>query len=160
MKKPIMLILVLSFLINVNSYASKSPLLDMRSRFLEDSNSIKLLLKNSKDVILLSTLWDSCFMTMTQLDAYFSMVGIFESVKKGNITDATVGYLLSWLEDIKKTSVMNISSLNSAAGVVEAATKIVVEGMKGNFSDLNKVVDVEINKLLKLREGLKTKQAR
>ncbi|MCX5703973.1 MAG: hypothetical protein NT066_05750, partial [Candidatus Omnitrophica bacterium] len=119
-----------------------------------------LLLKNSKDVILLSTLWDSCFMTMTQLDAYFSMVGIFESVNKDNITEATVGYLLSWLEDIKKTSAMNISSLNSAAGVIDPSTKIVVGGMKGNFSDLNRVVDVEINKLLKLREGLKTKQAR
>jgi hypothetical protein len=160
MKKIVILILALSFLISVNGYALKNPLLDMRSRFSQESNSIKLLLKNSRDVILLSTLWDSCFITMTQLDAYFSMVGIFESFKKDNFTDTAIGYLLSWLDEIKKTSAMNINSLNSAAAAVDSPTKIIVERMKINFSDLNKVLGVEINALLKLREGLKTKQAR
>ena len=160
MKKIVILILALSFLISVNGYALKNPLLDMRSRFSEESNSIKLLLKNSRDVILLSTLWDSCFITMTQLDAYFSMVGIFESLKKGNSTDAAINYLLSWLDEIKKASAMNINSLNSAVAALDSPTKIIVERMKINFSDLNKVVGMEINALLKLREGLKTKQAR
>lgn len=160
MKKIIILILALSFLISVNGYALKNPLLDMRSRFFQESNNIKLLLKNSRDVILLSTLWDSCFITMTQLDAYFSMVGIFESLKKDKLTDVAIGYLLSWLDEIKKTSATNINSLNSAAAGVDPQTKIVVERMKVNFSDLNKVVGAESNILLKLREGLKRKQAR
>jgi hypothetical protein len=134
--------------------------MNMHSRVMKESNNIKLLLKNSRDVVLLTSMWDSCFIAMNQLDAYFSMVAIVETIKKQELTEAAVNYLLSWLSDIKKTNEANISSLVSSAQAVDNPTKVAVERMKIIFSDLNKMIEAESSRLTILRAGITRKMVR
>lgn len=141
-------------------YAATNPLVSMQSRLMKESNNIKLVLKNSRDALLLTSMWDSCLVAMNQLDAYFSMIGIIETIKKDDLTESAVNYLLSWLSDIKKTNEANITSLASAAPVIDQATKVAVERMRINFSDLNRMIDSETNRLLSLREGIRRKIVR
>lgn len=160
MKKAAVFILALCLLFTINSYALNNPLLQMRERFLQESNNIKILIRNSKDVVLLTSMWDSCFIAMTQLDAYFSLIGIFESIKKEDLTESSVNYLLNWLEEVKKTNTVNKRSLSIAPVLIDNATKVAAQRMDTNFSDFNKTIDREINRLLKLREGVRRKIVR
>lgn len=158
MKKTAALIVALC-LFSSAAYAASNPFMSMQSRLMKESNNIRLLMKNSRDVVLLTSMWDSCFIAMNQLDAYFSMIGIFETIKKQDLTEAAVNYLLSWLSDIKKTNEANITSLVSTVQV-DQPTKIAVERMKINLSDLNKMIDTETNRLIILREGIRKKIVR
>ncbi len=160
MKKTVVFILALCLLFAVNSYALNNPFLQMRERFLQESNNVKIMIKNSRDIVLLTSMWDSCFIAMTQLDAYFSLIGIFESIKKEDLTEDSVNYLLNWLKQIKETSTVNKRSLSLAPVLIDKETRIAARRMDTNFSDLNNAVDREISRLLKLREGVKRKIVR
>ena len=108
MKKIISLILLLVVFLTFSAYALETTLFEMRNKIFAESKEIKALLTESKDIVLMSSMWDSCVMALTQLDAYFSMVGIFNTIKKGDISEDSVNYLIGWLSQTKKTNELNI----------------------------------------------------
>ncbi len=131
-------------------FALDTGLFEMRNKIVVESKQLKALLLESKDMVLMSSMWDSCIMTMTQLDAYFYMVGIFNSVE--NPTDATVNFLVNWLNIIKSTSELNIKSLNSVTQTLEPKTKVYKEKLKSDFSELNKSIDSELGRVSVLKK--------
>jgi hypothetical protein len=157
MKKTIFIILIFIIFLSFSVYALDATLLDMRNKIFEESKVIKSLLADSKDIILMNSMWDSCVMTMTQLDAYFSMVGLFNTIKRENLSEASIDYLISWLNDIKKTNELNLKSLNSISVILESKTKVYLEKLKRHFSDLNNRIDSELGKISLLKESLKIK---
>lgn len=150
MKKNILVILFLLVFSTISSYALDTGLFEMRNKIVVESKQLKSLLLESKDMVLMSSMWDSCVMTMTQLDAYFYMVGIFNSVK--NPSEQTINFLLNWLKIIKSTSELNIRSLDASTQVIEGRTKTHKEKLKKNFAELNKNIDAELERVTTLRK--------
>jgi len=130
----------------------------MRNRIFVKSQEIKALLANSKDVVLLNSMWDSCIMTITQLDAYFYMIGIFNTIKKEDLTDASVNYLINWLNEIKKTNELNIKSLNLVTKTLEPRARVHKEKLTSYFSELNKQINNELSRIPALKGPSKSKE--
>jgi hypothetical protein len=154
MKKIIFIILTLVILSSFKAYAFDNRFLQMRNKIFEESKEIKLLLVKSKDLILLNSMWDSSIMTLTQLDAYFSMVGIFNTVKKEKVNQAAIDYLSNWLNGIKKTNELNVKGLNALTQIFEAKTKVHVEKLKGYYGELNNQINTELEKISYLKKSL------
>ncbi|MDD5466055.1 MAG: hypothetical protein PHP73_06950 [Candidatus Omnitrophica bacterium] len=157
MKKKISILLILLIFFSVSGYASQDRLPEMRNKISSESKEIKASFLKSRDIVLMSSMWDSCVMTMTQLDAYFYMVGIFDSVKSPD--EDTVNYLINWLKIIKSTSELNIRGLDSATQILEPKTKIYKERLEADFSELNKSIDSELSRVSMLKEALKPGKA-
>jgi hypothetical protein len=132
-----------------------SKLFNLRTRLFEESKEIKLLLPRSKEGILLVSMFDTCLIATSQLDAYFSMLGIFETVKKENLTKAAVDFLISWLNEIKKTNDMNLRSLSGIWQPTENNTKSHLEKLKIYFNDLNIQINTELTRLNLLKSTIK-----
>lgn len=137
------------------SAVAAPTLLDTRNKILEESVAIKSLLSTSKDVYLINNMWDSCVLLMNQLDAYFSMLGIFNTIKRENQTQAAVDYLIKWLGEIRHSNELNIKSLSSISDTIDPATKTHLEVLKGYFSELNGYLDAEVNKITLLRKTIR-----
>lgn len=155
MKRLSVIALILVVSMTLNAYAAGNTLLDMRGKILKESKEIKTLLTGSRDVYLINSMWDSCVLAMTQLDAYFSMLGIFNAIPKENTTQAAVDYLLSWLREIKKSNELNVKSLNSISDTIEPGTKTHLGILKAYFIELNSHIDAEINKVSLFRRSAK-----
>ena len=156
MRKLAAIILVLALCFTINSYAVAAPtFLDMRNRIFQESKAIKALLTASKDVYLINNLWDSCVLVMSQLDSYFSMLGIFNTIKRENQTQAAVDYLIAWLQEIRSSNELNIKSLNSISDTIDAATKTHLDTLKEYFSELNGCINTELNKITLLRKTIR-----
>jgi Skp family chaperone for outer membrane proteins len=158
MKKVTGIILALLIATSLNSFALDIPLMDMRNKIFEESKVMKKKLANSKDIIFLNSMWDSCVIAINQLDAYFSLVGIFNTIKKENLTEASVGYLISWLNQTKQTNELNIKNLNSLTSTFEARTKLYKAKLTNIFTELDSHITKELEKLSLLQRSLqKTK---
>lgn len=127
--------------------------LETRSMISQESIEIKMSLPNSKDAVLLIGMWDSCMVTLTQLDAYFSMLGIFNEIKKEDLTGASVGYLINWLNLIKNTNDLNIKSLIATTKTTEPHTKVHRDKLMGYFGKLNIQITNELNRLSLLKKS-------
>jgi hypothetical protein len=157
--KKVIFFLMLSVFLFVNSvYAQESLLVGVRDKFMSISKEIKPLLSSTQDVIIMNSMWDSSIMAASQLDAYFSMAGVFNAVKPEDVTPTVLGYLLNWLEIIKKTNELNIKSLESLTTTLEPGTKTVMEKFKEILKESNLKVEVEIAKLSVLNKKLALKQ--
>ena len=155
MKKIIFIILIFIIFLSFSVYALDTTLLDMRNKIFEESKVIKSLLVDSKDIILMNSMWDSCVMTMTQLDAYFSMIGIFNTIKKEDLKEDAINYLTSWLDGIKKTNELNIKSLDAVSVTLEPKTKAHILKLKDYFGKLNNQINAELDKISLLKKSLK-----
>jgi hypothetical protein len=113
MKKIILFTLILILAGNLAAYALEATLIDLRNEIFKNAEEIKASFNISKDPILINSMWDSCVMSVSQMDAYFSMLGIFNTIKKENLNDTQFNYLIHWLTQIKKTNELNIKSLDS-----------------------------------------------
>ncbi len=160
MKKKILILLILLLFFSVSSYALENGLFEMRNKISTESKQIKALLLKSKDMVLISSMWDSCIMTMTQLDAYFYMVGIFNTVKIEDSQEDVTNYLTNWLKIIKDTSQLNIKSLNAVTQTLEPKTKVYKERLKKVFTELDKVIDVELGRVSLLKRAAKPGKGR
>ena len=156
MKKIFYLITILIILLCSNAYAmDNNQLLDLRNKLFDESKDIKDLLRNSKNVVLLDNFWDACMVTMTQLDAYFFMMGIFDAVSKDKWNEEAVTYLELWLTKIKNTDEINLKSLKSFPANLEAGTLRHAQKMEGYFTDLNDMIDESLNTISKLKASVK-----
>jgi hypothetical protein len=158
MKKVSVIILVLFIFSGLNAYAADNPVVGMRNKIFEEAKQIKSLLAQTQDIVLVNSMWDSCIMTVSQLDAYFSLVGIFNTIKKDNITESAINYLVDWLKQIKMTAELNIKSLDAITNPLEAKTKAQMDTLKRNFTELNSRIDKELGKHSILLRSLKVKE--
>ena len=157
MKKAILVFSVLGLLLSFNAYALDNSFVNIRSRIFEESKQIKALLTTSKDAILLSSMWDSCLMTMRELDAYFHMLGIFNTIKQRDLDEDAVIFLSRWLSEVKAGSELNIRILTESAYPTESQAAIHIARLKNHFGELNKKIDSELNKISLFRESVKRK---
>ncbi|HDZ77310.1 MAG TPA: hypothetical protein ENH41_04425 [Candidatus Omnitrophica bacterium] len=147
MKRRFLIFLSLLLLCNFNLYAFENPFLIMRDNFFREAQELKPLLVKSNDVVLISSMWDSCIMTTTQLDAYFHMINIFNAIDKDDLNEDVFISLTGWLRAIKRTNDLNIKGLNTVSSVSDALTQIHIKKLKGYFSDLNKQVSIELDRI-------------
>lgn len=159
MKKAIFVLLALGILFSSYVYALDNSFVDIRSKIFEEAKEIKALLTTSKDAILLSSMWDSCLMTIRELDAYFNMLGIFNTIKKQDLSEDAVIFLSRWLSEIKAGSELNIRILTESAYPTESQAAIHIARLKNYFGELNKKIDSELNIISLLRESTKRKKS-
>jgi len=156
--KKMVSVILLSAVVLVSSLAyavDMSPLVTIRDKFLQEGKEIKPLLTESKDVILLSSMWDSCVMAVSQLNAYFYMVGIYNTVDETMRSYDAVNYLVKWLTEIRATNSVNVKSLDNISIKLDEKSKFHVDKLRGYFEDLNKQIDVELGNLSVLMASLK-----
>jgi hypothetical protein len=153
MRKIFSLVCILLVFMSLNAYALESNLLVMRNQFAAASKDMRTQLLNSRDALLINSMWDSCVVTLTQLDAYFAQLGIFNTIKQQDVTNAAVDYLDRWLNEIKQTNTVNISGLSGVTKTIDAETKTYVEKMKGLFRNLNTSIDSELKKVSNIRKA-------
>lgn len=156
MKKTLLIIfaLVAGLSLNAHAQAAATGLMEVRNKVLKESQEVKALLPDTKDVILVSSMLDSCILTVSQLDAYFSQLGIFNTIKKENVTPGAIGFLEQWLNTIKSTNDLNIKSLNAITQNIQAKTKLHLERLTGYFADLNTQIEQELAQLAALKKAL------
>jgi hypothetical protein len=123
----------------------------------DESQEIKALLSRSKDAVLLISMFDSCIMAVSQIDAYFYMLGIIEPIKKEDLSSASLDFIAKWLNGIKKTNELSIKSLNIVMQAIEPKTKAHIEKLKLYFGVLNNQINSELNKIYLLEKATKVK---
>jgi hypothetical protein len=155
MKKIIVVVVMLMFFSCFTAYPLGTTLLDMRNNIFNESKQVQSLLADSKDAGIIVSMWDSCIIAVTQLNAYFYMLGIFEQIPKEQLTDEPLDYLSAWLTEIKKTSDMNLKSLDSYKQLLEQKTKTHKDTLKEYFVQLNRQIDVELGKIATIKKSLR-----
>ncbi len=156
MKKTLLIVLALvaGLSFNAHAQATATGLMEVRNKVLKESQEVKALLPDTKDVILVSSMVDSCILTVSQLDAYFSQLGIFNTIKKDDVTAVAINFLEQWLNNIKSTNDLNIKSLNAVTQNIQAKTKLHLERLTGYFADLNVQIEQELAQLAALKKAL------
>lgn len=157
MKKIIVITLVLSLCFGLNAYALDTMLLDMREKLAEESQEINLLMKDSSDIIVLNSLWNTCFVTISQLSAYFFMVGIFNTVKEDDASKEAVAYLERWLGEIKNTNKATISKMETLKASVDGRTIVHIERLKILYIDINNTIDAELKKISLITKAMEVR---
>lgn len=147
MKKKILTILVLAFFFNATAYALDTAMLDLRNRIFRQANEIKTILMQSGNSLLLNSMFDTCLIAVTQLDAYFSMLAIFESIDSRRLTQGTTDYLINWLEGMRNTNSLNIKNLDAIGPTKDPATDALALKLKSYFNEMNRRIDVELSKI-------------
>ena len=155
MKKIALFLLLAAVLVTFNAYALDFKILNMRNQLFEQSRDIKALMAaKSRDSMVLVSLFNSCLMTVTELDAYFSMLGVFEALSKPGISNDAAKFIVSWLKGIKNTTTLNLDSLGVLLPA-EPRTKTEVKKLQDNLTSLSNLVDVELGKFIILMAPVK-----
>jgi len=156
MKKIIFTVLVFIVLLSASGYCADkgNAFIALREKIFAESKELKAFMMQTKDIVLVNSMWDSCIMTMTQLDAYFYLAGISNTIKKKDLSVSAVNYLSNWLNEIKKTTDLNMESLNSVSTTLTEETKVYIQKLNGYFGELKQQVSIELERILKLKESL------
>jgi hypothetical protein len=135
--------------------AQDDALSAMKSQIYAESKEIKPLLAGTKDPVLVSSMWDSCLVAITQLDAYFHMLNIFGTIKKRDLTENAADSLLEWLNTIKDTNTLNIKSLSERQKIREPETELHVDRLMRLYKDLNRQIEFEIKRVSAVKESIR-----
>jgi len=137
-------------------YALDTTLLTTRNKIFDESKLLRAQLATSQDVMLLSSLFDSCLLTTSQLDAYFTMLGIFNSIRREDISPVPLDHLTRWLVEIKTTNNLTIKNLESSLGAtIEPANQTTLEKFRDYFVKLNNQIDVDLAKIALMKKAAK-----
>lgn len=154
MKKIALVVALVALVSGFTAYAEEGPtLFELRNDIFAKSKEMRPLLAGAKeDMIFMNSMWDASIATMQQLDAYFNMLGIFETIKKEDVTKKAVSYLSDWLNTINSTNTMNIQSLNAISQrAVDAATKARAINMIAYYNRLNARIGKEVTGLMAIK---------
>lgn len=155
MKKIFFAALTLLLFLSFQAFAFDTRLIEIRNKFFAESQEIKSLLPNSKDAVLLASMFDSCVLAISQIDAHFSLLGVLDSVKEEIFVSNPLDIIVDWINSIKKTNELNINNLNNPiTQTVEANTKSHIEKLKVYFNDFDNQLKVELNRLSTLKKSL------
>ena len=145
--KKIAMVMAAVFMTAGFAYGEDNAVLAAREKFLAESTAVKGIMQASKDAVLVNSMYDACVLTVTQLDAYFYMAGVYKSIPEGAPTVAAIDYLTQWLASIKKANTVSIASLDAITYDVSPETAAHIKTLKGLYADLNAKIDGEIDKL-------------
>jgi hypothetical protein len=148
---------MLAFCFNATAYALDTAMLDLRNRIFKQSNEIKNILMKSGNSLLLNSMFDTCLIAVTQIDAYFSMLAIFESIDSKNLTQGTTNYLINWLEGMRNTNTLNVKNLDAIGPTKDPTTDALTVRLKSYFNEMNRRIDVELGKMDTIRKTAKNK---
>ena len=157
MKRKIFILLVFLALFAKNAYCLDTRLYDLRQKLVVQSQEIKKLINRENAgqyLVLVSSMWDTCFVAITQLDAYFYLLGLFNTIRKGNITGPTIDFLSRWLKQTKETSELNIKGLDGIKLPIEPMIRINMEKLKRYFRELSRQINKELAEIEKLKKSL------
>lgn len=155
MKRIILIILMLNILC-FNCYAVDFAIFNLRNQIFSESKEIKSLISDSENPIVISSIWDTCTLIISEIDAYFSMLAIFNSVKKEVQTRAGTDYLLDWLRGVKKTNELNIRNIdNIELNTISVAERKLIDKIKDLFVQLQTVISEEISKVTIVKKSLR-----
>ncbi|MDP2831069.1 MAG: hypothetical protein Q8O02_02315 [Candidatus Omnitrophota bacterium] len=157
MKKIIFLALSLVLVWSFSVRALETTLVDARGEILKNAQEMKKYSSTSRDPVLLNSMWDSSVMAISQLDAYFSMLGIFNTIKKENLGDTQFSYLVKWLQQLKDTTELNIKSLEAIKSTTDARSKVFALKLKGIFSNLKARIAQELQTVKQFAESTQKK---
>ena len=160
MKKIISIFLLFFVFMSFNScaLAAGATLFDIRNKIYEESKELRPLLDDPKDAILANNMWDTCIIVTTQLDAYFSMLGILNTVKDKNLTEVSVDYLIDWLNDTRTKNQTNIKALEDTSVARGKTTKKHMEKLKAHLEELDQLLEDELEKIYIVVKALKIRQ--
>lgn len=147
MKKIIFCVFILIGFLQLDAHSLDTGLLDIRNQIFDESKAIKPLIATSTDSVLLSSIWDSCLISIAHIDAYFFMLAIFNAVKDEDLTEETVGYLTAWLQRVKKTNNINIKGFQNIAEITDDRIKIHIRVLKNYFDKLDNLLNTELDKV-------------
>jgi hypothetical protein len=156
MKKIISIVLILAVLLSVNAYAIDSKIIDLRNKIFEQSRQIKPLIRTSPDVVLLTGMFDSCLLIVSQIDAYTYMLSIFNTIKEAEVDKRAFDYLTEWLVLMRRTSELNLKSLDDVVEPVDRSTKIHIARLRDYFINLNAKIDSELTKFVRIKRLMET----
>ena len=149
------LVAILFFASNVRAEPTK--LFELNKKMYQEYQALQEFLPKTKDVALGYTMWDSSIITIIQLNAYFSMVGIIDSIGRGVIKEKSVEYLVIWLNDIKRKNEINLRSI-AMVKPTEEETSAHAKKLGGYFMELNVQVDNELKRLGLLKNAIRAQQ--
>jgi hypothetical protein len=157
MKTKILVLLVFVVLFAQNAYCLDTRLYEVRQKLFAQAQEIKKLVNRDNAgqyLVLVSSMWDTCFVAITQLDAYFYLLGLFNSIKKDQVTGPTMDFLSRWLRQTQETSELNIKGLDGIKVPIEPMIRINMEKLKRYFRELNNQLNKELAEIEKLRKSL------
>lgn len=158
MKKSIFMAFCLAAVLSFNAHALESSVLEVRDRIFEEVSLMQPLLKGSPDIVLMSSMVDSCLIAKMQIDAYLIMISIFNNVKGDEPIAKSADSIMSWLNVMKKTNDLNMKSLTSKKGPFEPTTELHMKKLNGYFAELNFKLQQEFNKITEIKKALKVEK--
>ena len=93
MKKKLLLTVMLLVFCTVTTYATDFRIFEVRNKLFQESKDMKELLPITKDQFAVLMLFNTATTVVSQIDAYFAMMGIFNAVRRQDLDKETVGYL-------------------------------------------------------------------
>ena len=160
LRKTFVIMMGIAVFMHINAWGMEFKVFGFRNKIFEDTKAIRTLISTSKDGPVLIGVLNSSIITMTQLDAYFFMLGIFESKKTEEVSSASLDFLTAWLNEIKKSNELQLKSLTPMPEPTEPRTKAHLEKLKSDYIGLNEQLDNELNKVSFIRKSLKVKPRR
>lgn len=155
------ILLVFCMLLHSNiANAIEFKVFEFRNKIYEETKAMRGMLSDTKDAPLLVSAMNSCIITLTQLDAYFHILGVFETIPRDALALQTTDFLTAWLDELKKTNALQIKSLSSLPSGILVNTKARLERVLQLYMDLNLQLDQESNKISFIRQSLSVKQRR
>ena len=155
MKRAIFIALILSLFLCTSLYAMDSKIIELRNKIFEQSREIKPLIADSQDVVLLTGMFDSCLLIVSQIDAYTYMMGIFNTIEDASVNEKVFDYLTEWLVLMRSTNSVNLKSLDAVVEPIDRSTKIHIARLRDYFDNLNKRIDAELTKFVRIKSLMK-----
>ena len=112
----------------------------------------------SPDVVLLTGMFDACLLIVSQIDAYTYMLGIFNTIKDVEVNEEAIHYLTEWLVLMRSTNNVNLRSLDAVVEPIDRSTKIHIARLRDYFNNLNKRIDAELSKFVRIKSLLKVER--
>jgi hypothetical protein len=150
MRKLILIFMIAASCV-VNAYALDFKIVNLRGSIFDQSAQIKgMITPKNKDGVTLTVMFDSCMLAATQLDAYLSMLGIFETLSDSKNSEDAIKFIISWLDSTKESNTLSIKNLD-ALMKVEKKTKEQADKLQATFVSFNTLIDGELRKLNALK---------
>jgi hypothetical protein len=157
MRKIIVIVLGLFFAGSIPAQALESKLIDARTQIMQNSQEIKKYFATTRDPVLINSMWDSSVMTVSQLDAYFSMLGIFNTIKNENLSPEAFDYLINWLNRISESADLNAKTLGQIKSTADARSKAMSLKLKSILDNLKTEVAKEQKTVGQLQAAVQKK---
>lgn len=157
MKKNIFIAVLMCFAACANAQEN-GTFKKFRAELFQESKQIKALMATTKDPVMVSSMLDSCIMSINQVDAYFIMLGIVNTVKKEALTEEITNFLLNWLDMTKKNNILNLKALTGAPKNLEPRTQVYVEKLIEYYKNMDQLIEEEINKVNVIKQSVQANQ--